>query len=189
MCGLLLLAAICCCFFFFLFCYIWFRCLSRRCFGGFGTSWNFRASSSLSSGCLVCWVWEKGPSIVCRVRPVSFVSRSTESKYISPSGYLSSSSSWAYVSHCLCYVFNFCFILLCFILFFSSIPSINMSISASVPVFGISSSLLWTIRTVAPSLFPSSSSTRLSFFCSPRLFFVGSLLSGNFEIDFFVMLR
>lgn len=40
------------------------------------------------------------------------------------------------------FVFNFCFILLCFILFFSSIPSINMSISASVPVFGISSSLL-----------------------------------------------
>lgn len=50
------------------------------------------------------------------------------------------------------FVFNFCFILLCFILFFSSIPSINMSISASVPVFGISSSLLWTIRTVAPYL-------------------------------------
>lgn len=84
----------------------------------------------------------EGPSIVCRVRPVSFVSRSTESKYISTSGYLS------FFCRGLCFpLFVLCLeFLLYFIMFysvlFSSIPSINMSISASVPVFGISSSLL-----------------------------------------------
>lgn len=83
----------------------------------------------------------EGPSIVCRVRPVSFVSRSTESKYISTSGYLLV-LSWAYVSHCLCYVLNFCFILLCFILFYFRVfPALTcrfqlqFQFSVSVPVY------------------------------------------------------
>lgn len=111
----------------------------------------------------------EGPSIVCRVRPVSFVSRSTECKYISPSGYLSlSSSSWAYVSHCSCYVLNFCFILLCFILFYFRVfPALTcrfqlqFQFSVSVPVY----SELFELLPLPP---PPSSSSCLSFFCSPR---------------------
>lgn len=151
MCGLLLLLpAICCCFFLFFFFYIWFRCLSRRCFGGFGTWWNFRASSSLSSGWLNCWVWERVPPLCAVCAPYLL--------YLA----LPRVSISLHLGISPCVVVGLCFplfvlcleFLLYFIMFysvlFSSIPSINMSISASVPVFGISSSLLWTIPTVAP---------------------------------------
>lgn len=88
------------------------------------------------------------------------------------------------------FVFNFCFILLCFILFYSVFfrvfPALTcrfqlqFQFSVSVPVY----SELFELLPLPSSPSSSSSTSCLSFFCSPRLFFVVSLLSGNFEIDF-----